>query len=188
MVTSESTPAETPSTTTSVTRYVAPDWFTRNVFNRFVAGCTRVGISLWGSRVLEVPGRVSGEIRSTPVNVLAIGDRRYLVAPRGITQWVLNARAAGAVDLRVGRRVEHVELVELADADKPEILRAYLRRWKWEVGQFFDGVGPDATDAELLAAAPKHPVFALRTPGVTSGSATSARTIPLRAPSSPLPT
>ena len=82
-------------------------------------------------------------IRSTPVNVLTIDDRQYLVAPRGVTQWVLNARAAGEVSLRVGRRVEHLLVVELADADKPDVLRPYLQRWKWEVGQFFDGVGPD---------------------------------------------
>lgn len=147
------------ASTSTAPRYIEPDGFTQKVFNPLVARLTRWGISVWGSRVLEVPGRVSGEIRSTPVNVLTIGERRYLVAPRGVTQWVRNVRTAGSCDLRVGRRHEHVDLVELADADKPEILRAYLRRWKWEVGQFFDGVGPDATDAELLAAAPKHPVF-----------------------------
>ena len=144
---------------TATAHYVEPDRFTTKVFNPIVARLTRWGISVWGSRVLEVPGRVSGEIRSTPVNVLTIADRRYLVAPRGTTQWVRNVRAAGSCELRVGRRREHVELVELADADKPEVLRAYLRRWKWEVGQFFDGVGPDSSDAELLDAAPKHPVF-----------------------------
>ncbi len=147
--------------TTDASRYIEPDWFTRNMFNPLVARCTKWGLSLWGSRVLEVPGRVSGEIRTTPVNVLTIDDRRYLVAPRGTTQWVLNVRASGSCDLRVGRRREHVSLIEIDDADKPEILRAYLRRWKWEVGQFFDGVGPDATDDELLAAGPKHPVFEL---------------------------
>jgi deazaflavin-dependent oxidoreductase (nitroreductase family) len=144
---------------TAAAHYVEPDRFTTKVFNPIVARLTRWGISVWGSRVLEVPGRVSGEIRSTPVNVLTIADRRYLVAPRGTTQWVRNVRAAGSCELCVGRRREHVELVEVADADKPEILRAYLRRWKWEVGQFFDGVGPDSSDAELLDAAPKHPVF-----------------------------
>ena len=118
---------------------------------------------MWGSRILEVPGRLSGERRSTPVNVLAIDERRYLVAPRGTTQWVRNVRAAGVCDLRVGRRVERVEAIEVGDADKPDILRAYLRRWKWEVGRFFDGVGPDSTDDELLAAAAKHPVFEIRT-------------------------
>lgn len=144
------------------TRYVEPDWFTRHIFNPLVARSTRLGLSVWGSRVLSVPGRTSGEIRTTPVNVLAVAERRFLVAPRGTTQWVLNVRTAGSCDLRVGRRVEHAALVEIDDADKPEILRAYLRRWKWEVGQFFDGVGPDSSDAELLAAAPKHPVFEIR--------------------------
>ncbi len=150
------------ATKESTVRYIEPDWFTRNVFNPIVARFTRWGISVWGSRVLEVPGRVTGEIRTTPVNVLTIDERRFLVAPRGTTQWVLNVRAAGGCDLRVGRRLEHVDLVEIADADKADILRAYLRRWKWEVGQFFDGVGPDASDEELTAVAPKHPVFEIR--------------------------
>lgn len=145
--------------TTANPRYVQPDRFTRHIFNPIVARFTRWGVSLWGSRVLSVPGRVSGEIRSTPVNVLAVGDHRYLVAPRGETQWVLNVRAAGGCTLRVGRRVETVRLSEVDDSAKPEILRSYLRRWKWEVGQFFDGIGPDSTDAELLAIAPNHPVF-----------------------------
>ena len=109
--------------------------------------------------MLSVPGRVSGEIRTTPVNVLTVDDRRYLVAPRGETHWVLNVRAAGGCTLRVGHRVESVELRELDDGDKPAVLRPYLRRWKWEVGQFFDGVGPDSTDAELVVVAPSHPVF-----------------------------
>jgi deazaflavin-dependent oxidoreductase (nitroreductase family) len=149
----------TSSSEAAPARYLQPDWFTRNVFNPVVARFTRWGISLWGSRVLSVPGRVSGEIRSTPVNVLTVDDRRYLVAPRGETQWVLNVRAAGECTLDVGRRSETVRVEELEDQDKPAVLRPYLRRWKWEVGQFFDGVGPDSTDAELLAIASNHPVF-----------------------------
>ena len=159
--TAEAGPA-TGSETRSVSgddRYLAPDWFTQHVFNPLVARLTRWGVSVMGSRVLEVPGRVSGELRTTPVNVLTLGDERYRVAPRGVTQWVRNVRSAGAAGLRLGHRVDPVELVEVADADKPEILRAYLRRWKWEVGAFFEGVGPDATDDELLGAAPRHPVF-----------------------------
>jgi deazaflavin-dependent oxidoreductase (nitroreductase family) len=150
---------ETPATTDRPSRYIEPDTFTRRVFNPIVARLTRWGVSLWGSRVLSVPGRTSGAIRSTPVNVLTVGERRFLVAPRGETQWVLNVRAAGGCSLRVGRRVESVQVRELDDRAKPEILRSYLRRWKWEVGQFFDGVGPDSTDDELLAIAPNHPVF-----------------------------
>jgi deazaflavin-dependent oxidoreductase (nitroreductase family) len=151
------------TTQATTTRYIEPDRFTRNVFNPIVARLTGWGVSMWGSRMLEVPGRTSGEVRTTPVNVLELGDRRYLVAPRGTTQWVRNVRASGSGGLRVGRRREHVALVEVDDADKPEILRAYLRRWKWEVGQFFDGVGPDSSDADLVAVAPNHPVFEIVT-------------------------
>jgi len=139
--------------------YQAPDWFTRNVFNRVVAGFTRVGISVWGSRILEVRGRKTGVPRRTPVNLLSLAGVRYLVAPRGHTQWVRNLRAAGEGDLVLGRRRERFRASEVADADKEEILRAYLRRWKWEVGQFFSGVGPDAPSAELERIAPDHPVF-----------------------------
>ena len=141
------------------TRYIEPNGFTRKVFNPFVGRMTRMGMSLWGSRVLSVPGRTTGAVRTTPVNVLTIGEERYLVAPRGITEWVKNVRVAGGCTLSVGRRREKVRLVELDDIDKPEILRNYLRRWKWEVGQFFEGVGPDASDEQLLGIAPGYPVF-----------------------------
>jgi deazaflavin-dependent oxidoreductase (nitroreductase family) len=140
--------------------YREPDWFTRNVFNRVVAGFTRAGVSVWGSRVLEVRGRKSGEPRRNPVNLLTLDGQRYLVAPRGQTQWVRNLRAAGGEgDLLLGRGRERFRAAEIADADKEPILRAYLKRWKWEVGQFFDGVGPDSTAAELERIAPDHPVF-----------------------------
>jgi deazaflavin-dependent oxidoreductase (nitroreductase family) len=139
--------------------YREPGWFTRNVFNRTVAALTRVGISVWGSRELRVRGRKSGEWRTTPVNLLTHDRTRYLVAPRGETQWVRNLRAAGTGELRVGRRVESFRATEIADADKPDILRSYLRRWKMEVGVFFDGVAPDASDQDLLAIAGRHPVF-----------------------------
>jgi deazaflavin-dependent oxidoreductase (nitroreductase family) len=114
---------------------------------------------VWGSRVLYVRGRTSGQLRSVPVNVLTVGHRRYLVAPRGQTQWVRNLRVAGSGELRVGSRTERFTATELADAQKPEILRAYLKRWKVEVGVFFDGVGADASDATLLRMAPGYPVF-----------------------------
>ena len=140
-------------------RFQRPGWFTKNVFNRLVAALTRMGISVAGSRVLEVPGRKSGEPRRTPVNLLTLDDQRYLVAPRGHTQWVRNLRASGSGRLLVGRRAEAFTAVELEDADKPGILRAYLKRWKWEVGAFFGGVGPDSDDAELQRIAPDHPIF-----------------------------
>ena len=146
----------------TATHYRRPGWFTQNVFNRMVAVTTRLGVSVWGSRVLEVTGRRSGQPRQTPVNLLTFDGQQYLVAPRGETDWVRNARAAGgAMVLIRGRRRQAVHGVELADRDKVEVLRAYLKRWKMEVGVFFDGVGPDSSAEELAAIAPRHPVFRL---------------------------
>jgi deazaflavin-dependent oxidoreductase (nitroreductase family) len=136
-----------------------PGWFTKNVFNRVVAGLTRLGISVWGSRVLEVQGRSSGQWRRTPVNLLVLDGERYLVAPRGNTQWVRNIRVSGSGRLIRGRQVEPFRAVEVGDGEKVPILRAYLKRWKAEVGVFFEGVGPDSSDAQLREIAPKHPVF-----------------------------
>jgi deazaflavin-dependent oxidoreductase (nitroreductase family) len=139
-----------------------PGWFTSHVFNPAVAGLTRLGVSVWGSRVLEVRGRKSGEPRRTPVNVLTLEGARYLVAPRGDTQWARNLRASREGRLLIGpRRSERFAATELSDDQKPPILRAYLKRWKFEVGAFFDGVGPDSSEDDLLEAAPKHPVFRL---------------------------
>jgi deazaflavin-dependent oxidoreductase (nitroreductase family) len=136
-----------------------PGWLTVNVFNRSVAWLTRRGFSVWGSRVLAVRGRKSGEWRRTPVNLLTLGDERYLVAPRGHVQWTHNMRTAGGGQLLLGRKTEEFTATEVSDDEKPAILRGYLKRWKAEVGVFFDGVGPDSTDEELRAIAPKHPVF-----------------------------
>lgn len=141
-----------------------PGWFTSHVFNPIVAGLTRLGIPLAGSRVLEVRGRKSGEWRQTPVNPLTIEGTTYLVAPRGTTQWVRNMRASGEGRLRAGRRTEDFTAVEVPEAERPALLRAYLDRWKWEVGAFFDGVGPDSSDEELLRIAPDHPVFRIGPP------------------------
>ena len=140
-------------------RYLKPSWFTQRVFNPAVAGLTRIGVSVYGSRVLVIRGRTSGLPRSVPVNVLAHDGSRYLVAPRGTTQWVRNLRAAGEGDLRLGRRTEHFHATEIADADKTDVLRYYLKRWAWEVGAFFDGVGAKASDEELQRIAPDHPIF-----------------------------
>jgi deazaflavin-dependent oxidoreductase (nitroreductase family) len=144
-------------------RYLEPDVATRRVFNPAISWLTRRGLSVRGSRVLEVAGRKTGRLRTTPVNLLMVGTTRYLVAPRGNTEWVRNVRAAGGCTLRLGSQRERVTVIELADHDKPDILRAYLKVWKREVGQFFEGVGADASDEQLLAIASGYPVFSLRT-------------------------
>jgi deazaflavin-dependent oxidoreductase (nitroreductase family) len=143
-------------------RYLKPTNSTQ-FFNNVVARMTKMGVSVWGSRVLSVRGRKSGEMRSTPVNLLTVDGQRYLVSPRGHSQWVRNIRVVGEGELRVGRRVERFVPTELADADKPAILRAYLKRWKFEVGVFFDGVDATASDEKLLEIAPGYPVFKIAT-------------------------
>jgi deazaflavin-dependent oxidoreductase (nitroreductase family) len=131
-----------------------------NFFNDTVLRLTRMGISVYGSRVLAVKGRKSGEWRTTPVNPLRLADgTRYLVAPRGNTQWVRNLRAIGTGELRIGRKVEPFTATEVADDDKPAILRPYLKRWKFEVGVFFDGVDAKAPEEKLREIAPGYPIF-----------------------------
>jgi deazaflavin-dependent oxidoreductase (nitroreductase family) len=147
------------------THYRAPGWITRNLLNPAVAFLTRRGVSVLGSRVLAVRGRSSGEWRTTPVNLLEHGGKRYLVAPRGEAQWVRNLRAAGTGQLRVGKKVEDFRGRELADDEKVPVLRDYLKRWKVEVGVFFEGVGPDSSDEELRSIAPRHPAFEVLAPG-----------------------
>jgi deazaflavin-dependent oxidoreductase (nitroreductase family) len=146
---------------TTADRYLMPGRGARTM-NAAIAGLTRLGISVWGSRVLAVRGRSSGEWRTTPVNLLVVDGVRYLVAPRGVTQWVRNLRAAGGGELRVGRRVEAFRADELDDDAKPDVLREYLRRWAFEVGVFFDGVSASSSDDELRRIAPGYPVFRIR--------------------------
>jgi hypothetical protein len=129
---------------------------------------TRAGISVWGSRLLRVRGRKSGEWHSHPVNLLTYEGRQYLVAPRGLTQWVRNIRVAGRGELVLGGNVEPFEAVEIPDAEKIPILRAYLKRWKVEVGVFFQGVSADSGEEELKRIAPDHPVFRIDPAGAQS--------------------
>ena len=146
-------------------RYVRPGWFTTHVFNRSVAVLTKLGLSVWGSRVLVVRGRTSGLPRATPVNLLTLEGNTYLVAPRGNTQWVRNLRVAGTGELRLGRRAQEFTAVELPDEAKVPVLRAYLKRWKAEVGIFFSGVSAKSPEEDVRRIAPDHPVFRITITG-----------------------
>jgi len=112
---------------------------------------------------LEVRGRRSGRTVRFPLGMADWQGHWYLVSMLGEQcNWVCNVRAAdGKLALLVGRRRTHYSAAEVPDAAKVPILRAYLRRWKAEVGVFFDGVGPDSPDDAVVAIAHKHPVFAL---------------------------
>ena len=85
--------------------------------------------------------------------------KQYLVAPRGQTQWVRNIRVSGVGELVLGSRVQPFRAVEIGDDEKVPILKAYLKRWKMEVGVFFRGVSADSPEQELRRIAPDHPVF-----------------------------
>ena len=139
-------------------RYVKPSVGTR-LFNGLLAGLARLGVSIYGSQMLVVRGRASGELRTVPVNPLTFQGARYLVAPRGETQWVRNLRVARRGELRLGRQREAFRAEELRDEDKPPVLRAYLEKWAFEVKAFFGGVDANASEAELLAISASHPVF-----------------------------
>ncbi|MFC4912766.1 nitroreductase/quinone reductase family protein [Actinomadura gamaensis] len=130
-------------------------------FNGLVGRLARHGVSLMGSRELAVRGRTSGEWRTNPVNVLVVDGERYLISPRGRTQWVRNIRVAGGGRLRLGRKVEEFTVTELDDAVKLPIIRAYMNKWAWEVSALMDGLTKHATDEQIRAIAPGVPVFRL---------------------------
>lgn len=129
--------------------------------NRFVGSLVKLGAGPRSMRSLSVRGRSSGSWYSTPVNVLELDGTRYLLAPRGTTQWVRNLRAAGSGELRRGRFVETFQAAELPDEAKPVIIQAYLRRWHSQVKQFFPGVDASTPLDKLLARAGDYPVFEL---------------------------
>jgi len=130
--------------------------------NVLVKGMSRLGISAFGAKELVVTGRRSGQPHSTPVNPVQVDGGLYLVAPRGQTQWVRNARHNPAVTVRSGRTQASYTVHEVHGSDAVPVLRRYLKRWAWEVGRFFpEGVTATSTDTELEAVVPAHPVFRL---------------------------
>lgn len=140
--------------------YARPGFFTARLFNpllSLLAG--RLGLNFRGAQVLSVQGRKTGEWRSIPVNPLRHAGQRYLVAPRGETEWVRNLRVSRTARLTFAGTTELVRVEEVRDRDKPPILRAYLERWALETARFFHGARADSPDAELARVAPRHPVF-----------------------------
>lgn len=151
--------------TTTSPRYLRPGRFLRRVGNPLIELLVRRGFGPRGARQLAVRGRRSGEWRTVPVNPLHVDGVQYLVAPRGTTEWVRNLRAAGGGELRLGGRAEVFAATELDDIAKPPIIREYLRRWKFEVGRFFESLDESSSDEDLLAVAAGFPVFRLSPAG-----------------------
>src|SRR5258708_35666933 len=107
------------------------------VFNRIFGFVVGLGWGFSYNYLLQVRGRKSGKIYSTPIDLLVIGGKRFLVAPRGRTQWVRNAEAAGEITLKKGKLRQGFRLRALSDLGKPEIWKAYLGQFKREVQGYF---------------------------------------------------
>ena len=106
-------------------------------FNRLYGALVGLGLGFSYNYLLQVRGRKSGKIYSNPIDLLELNGKRYLVAPRGRTQWVRNAEAADEVTLKKGRVEQCFRLRPLTDTEKPEVLKAYLDRFKREVQRYF---------------------------------------------------
>jgi hypothetical protein len=142
--------------------YRRPGWVAGRIVNPILTyAADHFGVPIAGVCVLSVRGRRTGIERQVVVNVVLVDGRRYVVAARGQTEWAHNLRRAGTGTLLLGARHEIVHAFEVPDGAKPPILREYLRRWRSIVGRFFDGAGPEASDAELRRIAPGYPVFRL---------------------------
>lgn len=144
-------------------RYDEPDRAARAA-NTLIRWLAELGISIAGTRALSVRGRKTGKRRSVVVNVLTVDGVDYLVSPRGTTQWVRNVRAAGVVDMGPRWHRRRIATTEVADTEKPDLLKRYLDRWYWEVKGHIAGLTPNSGDQELRAAAPSIPLFALANP------------------------
>jgi deazaflavin-dependent oxidoreductase (nitroreductase family) len=130
------------------------------IFNRVFGFLVGLGIGFKHNYLLEVRGRKSGKIYRTPIDLLEFGDKRFLVAPRGRTQWVRNAEAAGEIDLKRGSFRRTFRLRPVPDAQKPELLKAYLDSFKAEVQRYFP-VKAGSDVSAFAEIAPNYPVFEL---------------------------
>lgn len=129
-------------------------------FNRVMGFLAGLGIGPSFIYLLQVRGRKSGRIHSAPVNLMGMGGKRFLVAPRGRTQWVRNAEAAGEITLKRGRSRQNYRLIPIAEAEKPEILKTYLDRYASAVQRFFPiPAGSELDKFREIAA--NYPVFEL---------------------------
>jgi deazaflavin-dependent oxidoreductase (nitroreductase family) len=139
-------------------KYEAPS-SGEKLFNRVFGFLAGMGIAPSFIYLLEVKGRKSGKIFSTAINLLEINGKQFLVAPRGRTQWVRNAEAAGEVTLKRGSR-RRFRLRPLNDSEKPQVLKTYLTNYKSAVGKFFP-IAPGAPIEEFAKIAAGYPVFEL---------------------------
>jgi deazaflavin-dependent oxidoreductase (nitroreductase family) len=129
-------------------------------FNTAFGFLVGMGLGFSYNYLLQVRGRKSGKIYSTPIDLLEIDGKRFLVAPRGRAQWVRNAEAAGEVTLKKGSQQNKFGLRALSNEEKPAILKAYLDRFKREVQTYFPVAAGSPVEAfrELVQ---NYPAFEL---------------------------
>ena len=130
------------------------------MFNRVFGFVVGMGLGFSYNYLLQVRGRKSGKLYATPINLLEIHGKRFLVAPRGRTQWVRNAEAAGEVTLKKGSSSQRFRLRPVAETEKPEILKAYLDNFKSEVQRYFP-VAAGSPVESFVELAGSYPVFEL---------------------------
>jgi deazaflavin-dependent oxidoreductase (nitroreductase family) len=106
-------------------------------FNRTFGFLVGLGVGRSYHYLLEVRGRKSGKIYSTPVDLLEMDGKKFLVAPRGRTQWVRNAEVAGEVTLKRGSSRQKYRLRRLGVEEKLPVLKGYLDAFKSEVQRYF---------------------------------------------------
>jgi len=139
------------------TFYEKPSGFTQ-LLNRTFSIFASIGWTPKQMITLEVRGRTSGEPRSVVVNSIEVDGQKYLVAARGETEWVRNARAAGGeAVIRHGKRTR-IRLEEIPVSERGPIIQAYLPKNAMATKKHF-GVEPDAPLEDFQRIAPDHPVF-----------------------------
>ena len=143
---------------TSSSEYKPPSAIEK-LFNQVFGFLAGLGFAPSFIYLLQVKGRKSGKIYSTAINLMDFRGKQFLVAPRGHTQWVKNAEASGEVTLKRGAR-RKFRLRTLADAEKAEVLKEYLVRYKSAVQKFFP-VQPDAGIDAFAKIAEDYPAFEL---------------------------
>ena len=134
-----------------------PSWLP--FVNRLVMGLQRIGFVVGSMHVLAAPGRQSGVLRSTPVSLLTVEGRRYIVAGMDDADWVLNARATGRGILQRGRAEEQISLIELPLDERAAVLREFPRLIPQGVPFFTRLYGVGADPAAFAGLADRCPVF-----------------------------
>jgi deazaflavin-dependent oxidoreductase (nitroreductase family) len=133
--------------------------FGTRLINSLFRAMTRLGLGASYRHILTVPGRKTGRLYSTPVDIINVEGQHWLVAGYGPASWVRNVRAAGEATLSRGRRSYRFKVEEAEAADAVPVLRKYIGEIR-VTRPYFDAT-PDSPDEEIAAELTRHTVFRL---------------------------